>query len=174
MSRRWFSLKKFALTLAVTAMAVVGLAAAGASPATASTDGVRVRLVPLSNVYLFIEVSGASTQSGAAIIQWSYTGGSNQVWTLRPSGTEYVLVNVGSGLCIATDGVAGDWLFQAPCNGSPKQQWAADGPGGAYAFRNPASGLYMDVEGGSGWQGTHLVGWYWNGGNNQWFAAYAA
>lgn len=175
MSYTPFSIKKIALTLAATAMATVGLATVNAAPAAAS--GLTVRLAPASNPFLFVDVSGASAQPGAAIIQWPYNGGQNQVWTLRPAGTDYEIVNKGSGQCITTDGVAGHWLYQAVCNGSAGQQWATSiTPGNlvGYTIRNPASNLYMDIEGGSGSQGAHLDAWYRNGAPNQYFLAHAA
>jgi Ricin-type beta-trefoil lectin domain-like len=175
MSRTSFTIKKIALALAATATASVGLAMVNPTPAAAS--GITVRLAPASNPFVYVDVSGASTQAGAAIIQWPYNGGQNQVWTLRPAGTNYEIVNKGSGQCITTDGVAGHWLYQSGCNGSAGQQWSTSlTPGNlvTYTIGNPASGLYMDVEGASGSQGAHLDGWYRNGGWNQLFLAHAA
>ena len=172
MSHKSFSIKKTALTLAATAVATVGLAAVSAAPAEAS--GITVRLAPASNPFLFLDVSGASVQPGAAIIQWPYNGGLNQVWTLRPAGTDFEIVNRWSGQCITTDGLAGHWLYQAVCNGSAGQQWATSiTPGNlvGYTIRNPASNLYLDAEGASGSQGAHLDAWYRNGGPNQYFLA---
>jgi hypothetical protein len=176
MSRKPFNLTKIALTLVATALAFTGLATAGASPASA-TSGFTVRLAPWSNTFLFVDVSGASTQPGAAIIQWPFNGGSNQVWTLRPAGANYEIVNRGSGQCLTTDGVAGHGLYQWPCYGWAGQQWETaltPSNGYVYPIRNPASNLYMDVEGASSSQGARIVGWYWNGGNNQYFAGRTA
>lgn len=175
MSRTSFRVKKIALAVAATALASVGLATV--SPAPAQASGITVRLAPASNPFVFLDVSGASTQPGAAIIQWSYTGGSNQVWTLRPAGTDYEIVNQLSGQCLTTDGVAGHWLFQWYCNGSAGQHWSSSiTPGNlvGYTIKNPASGLFLDVEGASGAQGAHLDVWYRNGGSNQFFLAHAA
>jgi hypothetical protein len=175
MSYKPFNIRKIALAVTATAMATVGLAAVSAAPAAAS--GITVRLAPASNPFLFVDVSGASVQPGAAIIQWSYNGGQNQVWTLRPAGTDFEIVNKGSGQCITTDGVAGHWLYQAVCNGSAGQQWATSiTPGNlvGYTIRNSATNLYMDVQGASGSQGAHLDAWYKNGGANQYFLAHAA
>jgi len=55
--------------------------------------------------------------------------GANQKWSLPTNGnggidgvTGYVQ-NQYSGMCIETDGVAGNAVYQAPCNGSARQQW---------------------------------------------------
>jgi hypothetical protein len=38
-----------------------------------------------------------------------------------------------------------------------------------FSLHNPASGLYMDVYGGSRTQGGAIDAWPWNGGSNQRF-----
>jgi hypothetical protein len=167
------SLRKIAFTVAATALAVVGLATVSPGAAQAAS-GPTVRLAPASNPFLFLDVAGSSTAPGAAIIQWYYNGGSNQVWRLSPSGTNLQIVNRWSGQCITTDGIAGDLLFQAPCNGSASQQWASSISAGnliGYTIMNPASGLYMEIYGASGAQGAAVDAWYYNGGSNQFFVA---
>ena len=82
------------------------MSALNPAPANAAS-GMTVRFAPASNAFLFVEVSGSSTQPGASIIQWSFNGGQNQIWTFRPAGTDYEIVNKWSGQCITTDGVAG-------------------------------------------------------------------
>ena len=78
-----------------------------------------------------------STASGTGLDLWQEnsqvwsTGvaGANQKWSLPTNGhggiagaTGYVQ-NQYSGMCIETDGVAGNAVYQAPCNGSARQQW---------------------------------------------------
>jgi hypothetical protein len=167
-----FSIKRIALTLAAAAVATVALAAVGPAPAEAS--GITVRLAPASNPFLFVEVSGASLQPGAPIIQWPFNNGLNQVWRLSPAGTDFNIINRWSGQCITTDAIAGHWVYQSVCNGSAAQQWATSiTPGNlvGYAIRNPASALYLEIQGASASQGAHLDVWYPNGGHNQYFVA---
>jgi hypothetical protein len=121
-----------------------------------------------------LDIDGASTSDAAELIDWVYNGGSNQVFTFQPSGNYYEIVNQNSGLCLLADGIAGDIIYQEPCNGSAAEQWATGltpGSGLAYTIQNPASGLYMDVNGDSPWEGTEIIQWYGNGGYNQYFSA---
>ncbi len=161
----------------VAAAATAGLLGAGTAPASASS-GFAVRLAPLSNPFLNVEVRGASLSPGATVDQWSFNGGANQVWTFQPSvspGGHYQVVNRQSGLCLTSDGVAGDTLYQDYCrDGATLQLWDTNlVPGNllSYTIRNTGSGLYMDVRGGSGWQGADIITWYFNNGDNQFYSA---
>ena len=170
------ALRKLALAIAAAVTATAGLSALNPAAASAAS-GMTIRIAPVSNAFLFVEVEGSSGQPGAGIIQWPYNGGQNQVWTFRPAGTDYEIVNQWSGQCITTDGVAGHWLWQAPCQGLSGQKWAtALTPGNliGYPIRNPASNLYMDVQGASTTQGAHIGVWYGNGGHNQYFVGSVA
>jgi hypothetical protein len=121
-----------------------------------------------------LDISGASAAVGAPLIQWASNNGANQRWNFVPDANGYEhIVNVNSGLCLATDGVAGDWISQWPCSNNTEEDWAGtlDQHAGK-ALRNPRSGLYLDVDNSSGYdwlQGTHLIGWYYNGDLNQLF-----
>jgi hypothetical protein len=176
---RFSPLKKVALTIATAVVAAGGMVAL--SPGAAHAASLfTVRLAPKSNPFLFVEVRGASTASTAPIDQWSYTGGKNQVWTFMPTGGYYEIINQNSGKCIMTDGTPGHQLFQAPCTGSRYQVWSVNSKwaNGDFAnyysdIINPASGLWMDVYGGSASQGAAIDAWYNNGGSaNQTFLAY--
>jgi Ricin-type beta-trefoil lectin domain-like len=166
------------LTRAAGALALA-LAAAGAviggtaGPAAATTTDTTVRLAPVSNPLLTLDVSGGSMTAGADVIQWTLNGGTNQQWILRQRAGGYWIVNVKSGLCLATDGVAGDSVFQWFCS---------DTDGGVlwgtgltvnnaigYSIQNKGSGLYLDVRGSSRSAGAAIDTWYWNGGDNQFF-----
>jgi len=162
---------------AAAAAATAGMLGASTAPASASS-GFTVRLAPLSNPFLDVEVRGASLDPGATVDQWSVNSGANQVWTFRPSvspGGHYQVVNKQSGLCLTSDGVAGDTLYQDYCrDGVTLQLWDTGlTPGNliSYAIRNVGSGLYMDVRGGSGWQGADIITWYFNNGDNQFYSA---
>jgi hypothetical protein len=161
--------------VAAAAAAVVPMVAS-AAPANAAT-GFTVRISPYNTASLMLDISGASTSAGAPLIDWAYNGGSNQVFTFEPSGSYYQIVNQNSGLCLYADGIAGDVIYQEPCNGSAPEQWATGLTSGsiyAYTIQNPVSGLYMDVNGDSPWEGTQIIQWSWNGGSNQYFSASAA
>jgi hypothetical protein len=159
---------------AVAAATTAGLLGASTAPASASS-GFSVRFAPLSNPFLNVEVRGASTNPGATVDQWSFNGGANQVWTFQPSGSHYQVVNRQSGLCLTSDGVAGDTLYQDYCrSGATLQLWDTNlVPGNltSYTIQNAGSGLYMDVRGGAGWQGADIITWYFNNGYNQYYSA---
>jgi hypothetical protein len=158
------------MTIAAGALAATGLLAATPGAAQASV-GFTARIAPDSNYFLFLDVSGGSTYNGAKIIQWSLSG-SNQGWYFQPSGNYYQIVNVKSGKCITTDGVAGHQLDQWPCTLGSSQLWATSmslGNINHYTIRSVYSGLYMDVSGDSRTQGAAIDTWYWNGGSNQYF-----
>jgi hypothetical protein len=175
MSRIPLRLKKIALT--ATAAVMAGISLAAVNPTAASAAGITVRILPESNPFLFLDVAGSSTAPGAGVIQYSYTGGLNQVWRIRPAGGYYEIVNRWSGQCLTTDEIAGHQLYQWPCDGDDNQKWDTDltpGSVAAYQIRNPASGLQVDIQGGSGAQGTPVIGWTWNGGVHQYFYAHSA
>ncbi|MFC7618363.1 RICIN domain-containing protein [Actinokineospora soli] len=63
--------------------------------------------------------------AGAAIIQWTCTGGANQRWTITPSGTGYAIASEASGLLItAASATSGAKLTQQPAGASTPQIWA--------------------------------------------------
>jgi alpha-L-fucosidase 2 len=111
-----------------------------------------------------LDVAGASRAIGAPVIQWYSNGGANQRWNLipDPNGYEHI-VNVNSGLCLATNGQAGNYITQWPCSNSPQEDWSGSLFSGAFSNRrlqNPASGLYLSVNGDSGLAGTQVLAWY--------------
>src|SRR6185437_7118723 len=79
-----------------------------------------------------------------------------------------------SGMCVTTDGVAGDAVSQQPCTGSAGQEWEAETwttwwlPGSLLmTFQNPASGLVLEIYGDSYSPGATIDAWYPDGGYNQ-------
>ena len=70
-----------------------------------------------------LDVTGASTADGAAVIQWTCGSGTNQQWTLASNGS---IVSRSSGKCLdvpgfsTTDGTA---LDQWACNGGANQSF---------------------------------------------------
>ena len=127
---------------------------------------------------LRLAVPQASTTPGTGVIDWSITDGAEQEWTFKPTvdaADTYQIINDNSNQCLTTDGVAGDQVYQDPCNGSRSQQWKtglidALSPWTFVPIQSVSSGLYLDVRGDSFWQGTVIDTWYGNGGNNQGWA----
>jgi hypothetical protein len=96
------------------------------------------------------------------VIDWYETGGANQDWLLLPTGASntYEIINANSNMCLTTDGVAGDQVYQEPCTSSTSQQWSTSltsSSTGVHQIQSVYSGLYLDT-------------WYDNGGANQYFA----
>ncbi|HUN32233.1 MAG TPA: RICIN domain-containing protein [Trebonia sp.] len=164
---------RLSAVLAGVAVPALVASTALAGPASASTE-FTVHITPDNTLGLLLDVSGASTQPGAPVIDWYADGGANQEWTFLPDGgtNTYEIINANSGQCLTTDGVAGDQLYQLPCAGGPIQQWqTAITPGqeGVGTIRNVSSGLYVDVSGDSPWPGAAIDTWYYNGQDNQYF-----
>jgi len=162
-----------ALLAGLAVPALVG-GAALAGPASAST-GFTTHITPANTFYLLLDVSGGSTQPGAPVIDWWADGGANQEWTFSPDGgaNTYEIINVNSGQCLTTDGVAGDQLYQLPCSGSQIQQWRTGlslSDQNTSTIENVYSGLYVDVSGNSPWPGAAIDTWPYDGGENQYFA----
>jgi hypothetical protein len=165
--------RRLAATLAATALAA-GLAAA-TGPAARADSSFTVHLTPDNPLGLLLDVSGASTAPAAGVIDWYANGGANQSWTFIPFGNRvYEIQNVNSGLCLTTDGVAGDGVYQLQCAGGAPQLWSTaitlTGVG-AGTIRSVYSGLYLDVSGNTAWPGATIDTWYWNGQDNQYFGA---
>jgi hypothetical protein len=103
------------------------------------------------------------------------SGASSQLWSLVPQGSLYQIVNLASGQCLTTDGVAGHQLFTWPCYPQSQNLWqlsATFGANGAL-IRNPAYDLYVEVYGGSTAAGGAIDAWPYNGGYaNQYFLAF--
>ncbi|MDQ1022312.1 RICIN domain-containing protein [Streptomyces afghaniensis] len=104
---------------------------------------------------MLMDVSSGSTATGAKIIQWPSTGGTNQQWTLtRVADNIYTLKSVKSGLCLdvpSNSTTTGVQLQQWTCNGGTNQQWALDltgsYTGSNYMLVNIRSGLHLGVAG---------------------------
>lgn len=118
-----------------------------------------------------LDVTGGSFENKAKVQQWSFTGGMNQQWDLRPVGYEptsdYYIVSVQSGKLL-------DVTDQSPHNGSQIQQWSFTGgydqiwhiSGSTILSRSndkaldiPGDAIFAD--------GTILQQWDSNGGQNQ-------
>jgi hypothetical protein len=124
------------------------------------------------NSGMVMDVNGASTSAGANIIQWPNNGGTNQEWSLQPTGDGYYyLVNRNSGLVLDVTGAStaqGTQLIQWSNHGGTNQEWSLVSTGNGYYYLvNRNSGLVADVNGASTAQGATIIQWPNNGGANQ-------
>lgn len=158
-------------TVAFAVMAGTGVLAA--SPASADESSFQ-SLTSTSSWYS-LDVQGDSTSIGASIDVWYANGDSNQNFTFPGADGEVGQIeNQNSQMCITTDGVAGDTLYQFPCVGAASQQWEAETWSTWYAsgdtlvtYLNPASGLVMEIYGDSYSPGALVDAWYPDNGLNQ-------
>ncbi len=123
-----------------------------------------------------VAVADNSTDPYHRIIQWYNDGGAEQKWYFdsvydASYGFEgYLLRNANSGLCLSTDGYAGDTVYQVTCDPTNTAEWFwRETSGTDNRFDNRSTGLYLDVSGYSYAAGANMDLWYWNGGENQWF-----
>jgi hypothetical protein len=122
-----------------------------------------------------LDVSGASAQDGAAVIQWPGNGGDNQKWKLVSAGDGYFnIIAKHSGKYLDVSGVS-------PDNGAGIIQWAGwggdnqkfrieDAGDGSYRIVAKHSGKCLDVNGASTGDGARVIQWSsWGGDNQKWF-----
>jgi len=165
--------RRLAATLTIVSALVGGSAVLASAPAMADTASYN-QLTSTSSWYS-LDVSGASTSLFAPIDVWYDNGNANQQFTYpENSGQVAEIRNQNSGMCVSTDGTAGDTLFQLPCENAADQEWLAEpwtawwNPGKTMVtFLNPWSGLVMDVYGDSYSPGASVDAWYPDGGLNQ-------
>ena len=118
-----------------------------------------------------LDISGASTANGGAVIQWPYSGGANQQWREISVNGGYKLVNRNSGLLLDDPGgskTAGTKLDQWGDSNGSNQWWNLVSAGSGYYYLvNQSSGLYADVTGASTSNGAAVIEWSSTGGANQ-------
>lgn len=118
-----------------------------------------------------LDVTGGSFENGAKVQQWSFTGGMNQQWHIKPVGygptTERYIVSVQSGKFL-------DVTDQSPHNGAQIQQWSFTGGINQIWLQNTpyiqskSSDKVLDIPGDAIFaDGTILQQWDGNGGENQ-------
>jgi hypothetical protein len=112
---------------------------------------------------LCVDVPGNTQTNGTPVDLWDCNGGTNQSWTLTPSGqlmvygTKCLDVNGGS----STDGA----LVQIyDCNGTGGQRWTVSADGSVV---NAGSGKCLDATNHGTTNGSGLEIWTCNGGPNQ-------
>jgi hypothetical protein len=120
---------------------------------------------------LVLDVTGASTSSGAPLQQWAYGGSANQLWQLVPSGgAAYELVSVGSALCADVPGgsqTPGTATEQWTCHAGANQQWRLSPLGAGYQVIGVGSGQCLNVAGASTSDGASIIEWPCAGGANE-------
>ncbi|WP_329343523.1 RICIN domain-containing protein [Streptomyces sp. NBC_01352] len=120
-----------------------------------------------------LDVSGASTANGGAVVQYTSSGAANQQWKLLPDHDgSFRLSNVNSGKVLDNPGgstSAGTALDQWSDTNSNNQWWklVPAATSGYYRLVNVKSGLCADVENGSTADGAKVIQWSSNGGANQ-------
>ncbi|MEV6237584.1 glycoside hydrolase family 2 TIM barrel-domain containing protein [Lentzea sp. NPDC051838] len=146
----------------------VGSGGGGGGPVQ---PGVDYRLVAQHSSKL-VDITGASTSAGAAAIQWSATGGQNQVFDFLDSGGGYYRIRARhSGLVLQpASSASGADVVQQPDTNAASQQWQVVDQGlGVVGLVNRQSGLAMDVWQASTADGAHIAQWAPGSGLNQRF-----
>jgi hypothetical protein len=118
------------------------------------------------------DVAGGSGADGAAVIQWTDNGATNQQWAFQSTADGYhtiTCVRSGKVLDVAgsstTDGAR---VVQATPDGRASQQWQLRPlTGGVFQVVNRNSGKVLDVSGGSTADGAALIQYANRGSTNQ-------
>ncbi|GAB3970441.1 hypothetical protein GCM10029978_043720 [Actinoallomurus acanthiterrae] len=119
-----------------------------------------------------MDVANASTADGGTIIQWPWSGGTNQQWKLVPNADgSYRLVNVRSGKVLESPGgsAQGANLDQWTDSGGDNQWWklVPSTTSGYYRLVNVRNGWCADVANASTADGANVIQWPTTGGTNQ-------
>ncbi|MFD2689235.1 alpha-L-fucosidase [Streptomyces phyllanthi] len=118
-----------------------------------------------------LDVNGASSADGAAIIQWPWTGGTNQQWKLLANTDgSYRLSNVRSGKVLDSPGgsAEGAALDQWTDTDTSNQWWKlVPATSGYYRLVNVGNGWCADVKDASTADGATVIQWRDTGGTNQ-------
>jgi hypothetical protein len=137
---------------------------------TGSTSATLDGTYQLQNVNsgLVLGVSGASTSSGAAALQWSNNGTRDHLWDLVGDGNgAYKIVDENSGLVLGVAGAStssGAAVEQLTDDGETGELWNVDSAGsGEYKLVNEKSGLVLGINGASTSAGATALQWTDNG-----------
>jgi Ricin-type beta-trefoil lectin domain-like len=121
-----------------------------------------------------VDVSGASTDAGAALIQWDWHDQLNQRFRFDAldDGT-YRIAAQHSGKVLDVEGAstaAGARIIQWDWHGGDNQRFRLEPlQGGGTRLVAKHSGMVFDIAGASTANGAQLIQWDWNGGDNQQF-----
>ena len=118
-----------------------------------------------------LDVSGASKNDGANVLQYRYNGQNNQKWYLEKQSDGYYVikcVNSGKVLDVAwgskDDGAN---VQQCSYNGGNAQRWELRKVGNSYAIINKGSGKALDVSGRSTADNANVLQWRYSGAANK-------
>jgi hypothetical protein len=119
-----------------------------------------------------LDVYNSGTADNTNVDQWSWTGGSNQKWTLTHVGNgQYQAMGVGSGKLLEVLGSStanGANIEIWSSTSTNRQKWTIIPSGnGNYKFLNVVSGKAADVSSGSTADGANVFQWTYSGGDNQ-------
>ena len=133
---------------------------------TGSTSATLDGTYQLQNVNsgLVLGVSGASTSSGAAALQWTDNGTRDHLWDLVSDGNGYYkVVDENSGLVLGVAGSStssGAAVEQLTDTGTTGELWQAVSAGsGEYKLVNENSGLVLGISGASTSSGATALQW---------------
>jgi len=163
-----------AAVAAAVLVAVGGAVAVSTSASAATVDTSAWYVLVNRNSGKALDVSGAATNDGAQIIQWSRHDQANQQWQFVDSGGGYYrLRSRQSGKVLdvynwsTADGAAiVQWTDH---NGANQQFRLVDSDGGYVRLINRNSGKAVEVQGGATNDGASVVQyWDWGGANQQW------
>jgi O-glycosyl hydrolase len=121
---------------------------------------------------LALDVAAGSTANGANVDQATYTGGTNQQWTVTSLGSgQYSIIGVGSGKSLdvtARSTADGANIEIYTYGGGNHQRWTfTPTTNGYYTITSVNSGKVVDVVSGSTASGANVDQWTSNGGTNQ-------
>ena len=120
-----------------------------------------------------LDVQNRSRSDEAAVQQWEYTGGANQVWDIIDLGRgEYAIISQLSNKALDVDTASADngaRVIQYRWHAGDTQRWRFERRGeGFFQIVNVASGRCLDVENSSRENGASVQQWDCNAGaNNQ-------
>lgn len=120
-----------------------------------------------------LDAYNAGAADGTQIIQWTYSGGNNQRWTLQNRGSnQYSIIGVASGKALEVNGASTSngakvqlWTY----GGGNHQRWTFTATSSGFYRITPvhATGSALDVNGASTADGALVQLWTYGGGNNQ-------
>ena len=119
-----------------------------------------------------LDVYGAGTTNGTAVIQWTCSGVVNQKWKIEPVGSYYKLTAVHSGKVLDVSGAStanGAQLQQWDLGPANNQLWTISKLGSGYQLVAVHSGKNLDVLNFSTSDGTVLQQYSFNGSTAQQF-----
>lgn len=131
-------------------------------PGVAQADVVRTGYTPLvvASTGKCLDISGASTTTGAAAVQWRCTFAANEQWNVQPYNGAYRVIQQNSGLCLAVAGgstAADAQIVQNSCTGADSELWTFTSSGSGFQLISKGSGLCANVSGNGTADATNIV-----------------